>query len=150
LTDDGAAINKQFKTKEFDLKEFNIEKIFQFWNIQLGGIYGVLTVNLYVDGTVADSISFSSGASVGTSDGVGTSPVGTFVFGLEGNYTESSSTAATVNNDWRWHTLNSSPSGTTFQLEFTNNTVDENFEIKQANIAYLPLPAYKRSPDREV
>ena len=150
LNDDGVAINKKYRTKLFDLDKFNIEKIFQSWNIQLGGVYGVTTVNLYVDGVLADTATFSSGTGAITSDGWGTETLGTFPMGLEGNFTEGSSTEASVSNDWRWHTLSTSPSGTNFQLEFINNNLDENFEIKQEVIGYLELPYYKRNTAKEV
>lgn len=150
LNDDGVAINKRYKTKQFDLDTFHIEKIFQNWNIQLGGVYGILTVNMYVDGVLVDVATFSSGTGSITSDGLGTEPIGTFVFGIEGNFLESSSTQASASNDWRWHTLTSSPSGTNFQFEFVNNNLDENFEIKQETVGYLQLPYYKRNTQKEV
>lgn len=150
LTDDGSDYDCYYKTKEFDLKKFNIEKIFQNWNIQFGGIYGTITAYFYVNGVLSDTAEFVSGSNVGSSDGFGTEPFGIFPMGIEGNYTEISSSASTINNDWRWHTLTSSPSGTTFQIMFENNNKDESFEIKQASVGYLELPYYKRSPDREV
>jgi len=150
LNDDGTAINKYYKTKEFDLGSFNLEKIFQNWNTQFGGVYGVVTVDLYVDGVLADTIPFQSGTSSHTADGIGTRPFGTYVLGLEGNYTEASSSGTTISNDWRWHTLTSSPGGSTFQFKISNSILDENFEVKQINLGYIPLPYYKRNADREV
>jgi len=150
LNDDGVAVSGYYKDKERDLKEFNIEKIFQNWNLQMGGVYGTLTVNLYVNGVLADTVTFSSGAGSNESDGWGTEVMGTFLMGIEGNYTNATSSTTSVSNDWRWHTLVTSPNGTTFQLEFVNNNLDENFEIKQASLGYLPLPYYKRSATKEV
>lgn len=150
LNDDGSAFDCFYKTKEFDLKSFNIEKIFQNWNIQLGGTYGITTVRLYVNGVVQDEVPFSSGSGAITSDGLGTSPLGTFVLGLEGNYADATSSDTSVSNDWRWHTLVTSPTGTTFQLEFRNDNLNESFEIKQANVGHLELPYYKRSAEKEV
>jgi hypothetical protein len=150
LSDDGVAVLANYKTKEYDLKEFNIEKIYQNWNLQLGGVYGILTVNLYANGVVADTISFSSGSGATTSDGLGTLPMGTFLLGLEGNFTDATSTGITLSNDWRWHTLVTSPNGTTFQMEFINNNLNESFEVKQASVGYLPLPYHKRDALKEV
>lgn len=150
VNDDGAAINKYHKTKEFDMGLFNIEKIFQFWNAQFGGVYGTVAIDMYVDGALADTISFSSGSSSNTADGIGTGVFATFPIGKEGNFTEVDSSGTTISNDWRWHTLTSSPNGTTFQLVIRNNTVNENFEIKQYSVGYLELPLYKRSSLREV
>jgi hypothetical protein len=150
LSDDGVAVNAYYRTKQFDLGQFNIEKIFQNWNIQLGGVYGTLTVKFLVDGVVLDTISFSSGANVGTSDGIGSVPIGWKPIGREGNYVDVSSTAATVSNDWRWHTLGGRVSGTNFQLEYSNANLNESFEVKQAAVGYLPLPYYKRSAARQV
>lgn len=150
LNDDGAAINRKYKTKQFDLDKFNIEKIWQNWNVQLGGVYGVLTVNFYVDGSLVDTTVFSSGTGAITSDGWGTEPLGTFPLGLEGDYAEASSSEANASNDWRWHTLATSPSGTNFQMEFVCNNLDQNFEVKQEVIGYLELPYYKRNTEKEV
>lgn len=150
VNDDGVAINKYHKTKEFDMALFNIEKIFQFWNAQFGGVYGTITIDFYVDGSLADSVSFQSGASSNTADGIGTGVLGTFPIGKEGNFTEVSASGTTISNDWRWHTLTSSPNGTTFQIVIRNNNINENFEIKQYSVGYLELPLYKRSSLREV
>lgn len=150
LNDDGAAIDKYHKTKEFDLGVFNIEKIFQFWNAQFGGTYGTVTIDLYVDGAIVDTISFASGSSSNTADGIGTGVIGKFLIGKEGNFTEVSASGTTISNDWRWHTLTSSPNGTTFQIKISNNTVNENFEIKQYSVGYIELPLYKRASTREV
>lgn len=150
LNDDGVAINKYHKTKEFDMGLFNVEKIFQFWNAQFGGTYGTSTIDFYVDGALVDTISFLSGSSSNTADGIGTGVLGTFVIGKEGNFTEVAASGTTISNDWRWHTLTSSPNGTTFQIKVSNNNLNENFEIKQYSVGYIELPLYKRSPNREV
>jgi hypothetical protein len=70
--------------------------------------------------------------------------------GTEGNYTESSSVTPPESNNWRWHTLTSSPNGTKFQLKFINNIADDNFEIEKAAIGFLELPFYKRDSDKQV
>jgi len=150
LNDDGVAINKYHKTKEFDLAKFSVEKIFQFWNAQFGGTYGTVTIELYVDGALADSVQLSSGSSSNTADGIGTGVIATFPITKEGNFTETSAIGTTISNDWRWHTLPTSPNGTTFQFKISNNEIDENFEIKQYSIGYIELPTYKRSSSREV
>jgi len=149
LNDDGVAVQSYYKTKEFDIKQFNIEKLFQNWNLLFGSIAGALTVEFYVDGVMTDSVTFTAG-STGTNDGVGTLPIGWFPMGTEGNYTERSSVTPPPSNDWRWHTLTASPSGTKFQLVFINNNKDEYFEIEQASVGYLPLPYYKRTAERQV
>lgn len=150
LLDDGSAVSAYYKTKQFDLDKFNIEKIFQSIALQLGGTYGILTIYLYVDGVLADTISISSGTNIGTSDGWGTVPIGTLPFGLEGNYTEADSTGTTIANDWRWHNFSTSPNGTAFQLVFENNNADESFEIRQVSMGYIELSYYKRNSAREI
>lgn len=149
LNDDGAAINAYYFTKEFDLKEFDIEKLFQFWSVQFGGIYGEVTVDTYVEGSLADTITLTSGTSSNSSDGWGTSLLGTFLWGVEGSFTEASSTDPGLNNDWRYHDLGGLE-GTTFQFKFSNATVNQGFEIKQATVSYLPFGPYKRDSEKEV
>ena len=150
LLDDGLAVSAYYKTKQFDLTKFNIEKIFQSIAIQFGGTYGVVTIKFYVDGVLAETFSVSSGTNVGTSDGWGTLPIGTFLFGLEGSYTEASTSSDTIANDWRWHNFTTSPNGTTFQIEFSNNNPDESFEIRQTSVGFLELSYYKRNSAREI
>lgn len=150
LNDDGVAISAYHKLKQFDLKMFNIEKIFQNWNMEFGGVYGNVTVDFYVDGALADTVMFASGQGLATSDGIGTLPTGTFNVGEEGNFTTTTSIGATLNNDWRWHTLQTHPVGTTFQPVISNNNLNESVEVKQMSVGYIPLPYYKRESIRKV
>jgi hypothetical protein len=149
LADNGGSYTSRYRTKEFDLNQFNIEKIFQNWNLQFGGVYGTITVRFYVDGTLVDTAIFVSGTNTSTADGIGTSVLGTFAIGREGNYTDSTEVGATANNDWRWRDLGGTQ-GTTFQFEFEMSAINESFEIKQANVGIIELPYYKRSANRQV
>lgn len=150
LTDDGAAVNSYYITKEFDLGKFNIEKIFQNWNALFGSAFGTTTVDFIVNGVTEDMVSFGSVSTTLTSDGMGTLPMGTFPMGIEGSFTEQASTSEVLINDWRWHTLNSSPTGTAFQMKFSNSTANENFVINKASLGFIELPYYKRSATKEV
>lgn len=149
LNDDDEAYTFRYRTKEFDFKEFNIEKLYQNWNIQFGGVFGTTTVRVYVDGSLADSVMFTSGTSAITQDGWGTRPMGLFPMGLEGNFQTVTSSEQTLSNDWRWHELGGL-NGTTIQLEYENANLNEGVEIKQASIGYIPLPYYKRAAERQV
>lgn len=149
LNDDGTAIEKYHFTKEFDMGTFNITKEYFGWNAQFGGVYGTTTIDFYSDGGLADTVSFLSGSSSNTADGVGTGVLGTFLIGKEGNFTEVSSSGTTISNDWRWHDL-AKPIGTTFQIKISNNNLNENFEIKQYSVGYKDLPLHIRSSNRQV
>lgn len=150
LTDDGAAITAWHATKEFDLGSFHSEKIFQDWNVQIGGIYGSLTIETWINAVLADSITFNSGVNVNSKDGIGTLPFGTFPIGKEGNFIEASASGATLNNDFRWHTISGDGNGQTIQFVFKNSNPDESFEIKKLSAGYIELPYYARSSDNEV
>ncbi len=149
LLDDGSAVSSYYKTKEIDMGKFNIEKLYQNWNLLLGSVSGSMTVEFYVDGVLTDTVTFSAGTT-GTNDGVGTLPVGWFAVGTEGNYTENSSTSTPESNLWRWHTLSTSPAGTKFQFKFINNNADENFEVEKASVGFLELPYYKRDSEKQI
>lgn len=147
--DDGTAINAYYKTKEFDLDKFSVTKRFKYWNALFGGVYGTTTVNFYVDGALNDTISFASGNNEQTSDGMGTLPMGTFPMGLEGSF-EVVSSSTSISNDWRWHKFATRPTGTTFQLEFANSTLNESFQVVKESVGYLEFPATKRPASRKV
>lgn len=149
VNDDGAAIDAYYFTKEFDMKQFDIEKLFQFWSVQFGGVYGDITVDFLVDGVIQDSITLSSGNSFNFADGWGSLPWGVFPWGLDFNSPEASASDPGLNNDWRYHDLGGLE-GTTFQFKFSNNNIDQSFEIKQATVAHLKFGPYKRQPEREV
>ncbi len=148
--DAGAAINAYYKTKEYDIKQFNIDKIFQNYSVQFGSVYGVMTIDFYVNGVVVDNVEFNAGSTIGSSDGWGTQPMGTFIMGIEGNFTESDPNIITLANDWKARTLPTSPLGTTFQVKFSNNVLDESFEIRQMSVGYLEMPYYEGRSDREI
>lgn len=149
MNDDGAAIDAYYYTKEFDMKEFDISKLYQFWSVQFGGVYGDITVAFLVNGVVQDTVTLSSGTGSGVIDGWGTVPFGTFKFGIEKNSPDASSTDPGLNNDWKYHDLDGLE-GETFQFKFSNATVDQGFEIKQANVAFIDFSPYKRDSSREV
>lgn len=148
-SDDGVAINVYYRTKQFDLGKFSVSKRFKYWNALFGGVYGTTTVNFYVDGSLNDTISFASGNNTLTSDGMGTLPMGTFPMGLEGSFTNVTS-STTISNDWRWHKFATRPIGTSFQLEFLNSTLNESFQVVQESVGYLEFPATKRPAFRKV
>lgn len=149
--DDGAAIDAYYYTKEIDSKTFDTEKIYQMWSTQFGGVYGEITIAFLVEGVVVDTVTLTSGSSTSYADGVGSLPIGTFVFGLEQNSPEASATDPGINNDWRRHDLNGQE-GTTFQFKFSNAVVSQSFEIKQALVRYIDFSdrPYKIDATREV
>lgn len=147
--DDGAAIDAYYYTKEFDIKEFDVEKLFQMWSIQFGGVYGEVTVDFLVEGVVVDSITLTSGVSTSDADGWGSLAMGTFPMGLDYNSDDVAVVDSGLNNDWRRHDLNGQE-GTTFQFKFSNASVGQGFEIKQAIVRYLDFNPYKIDTTREV
>lgn len=149
--DDGAAIDAYYFTKEFDSKTFDTEKIYQMWSVQFGGVYGEITIDFYVDGSLVDTATLTSGSTSAFADAWGSLPFGTFPFGLEYNSPDVSVDDPGLNNDWRRHDLDGQE-GTTFQFKFSNANVSQSFEIKQALVRYIDFSdkPYKVNAEREV
>lgn len=158
VNDNGVAIKSYYKTKQFSFDAFHITKIFQDWNLDLGNVAGSITVYVYIDGLLADTVIFSAGL-VSENAGLGTSVFGglyfgslgvIYPFGREGTYTETSTLVTNQSNTWRWHRLNSAPRGTSFQLVIENNNLLDTFEIKQASVAFIELPYRAKSSNNEI
>jgi hypothetical protein len=149
ITDDGTAISSYYKTKQFSFDAFHITKVFQDWNIDFGNVAGPVTVYVYVDNALSDTATFNAGDIKATA-GFGTSPFGTYPFGVEGNFVEVTTTGTNQSNTWRWHRLDSAPRGTTFQLMFESNGLNDTFEIKQASVAFIELPYRAKASANEI
>jgi hypothetical protein len=145
INDVSLAINGYFYTKVYDFEEFSRLKKYFNYDVLFGSVYGIVKVDVYIDGEITDTVHISAGSSQ-DADGLGSLPLGTFPIGLDYNSSEGSTTVLT--NEWKRFIKNlTKRKGETIQFKFSNNTASETFSVRQIITRFMAMPhqAYDRS-----
>jgi len=136
--DAGSAITWYWKSKIFDMKGFDILKKFKRWATQFGGLYGTLTITIYIGG-LANTSTLQLGSSATGSAGLGCLPLGQFVLGQDDN----AFVAASLINDWRWKKLARPNEAVNIQFKFSGSGISEAGQIEKIKIYYNENPLKK-------
>ena len=135
-SDNGVAISSKYLTKCFDMGDFSQLKLFFDTRILFGPTLGSVSIVAYIsDGET--NFTASTGTSSTYSDGLGSRMLGDHALGLSYN-TPDGTELDNPSNDYRVFNLDA-VEGTNLQFEFSNNNLNEDFQIESIVGYFKPL-----------
>jgi len=145
--DNNAAISSKFLTKCFSLDEFSIQKLFFDARILFGPVLGAITIKVHIsDGSSIATAQIGSATTY--SDGIGSRMIGDHMVGATYN-TPDNTSLDNPQNDFRVFDIDAEE-GTNIQFEFSNENINENFQIEEIIGYFKPLGDRYVDPAKEI
>lgn len=130
--DDSTAISTQWKTPKLGFGNYAQSKFFLNVVLYLGRTPGNITINVYVDGTLAKTTSKTIGNSGFAGMGIGS--IGTYTLGVEGG---SMTISDTGGGDYKKIDINKI--GRNIQIEIIDNSSSKGWELNSYQVTYSEL-----------
>jgi len=120
-SDNGTRIESWILTKQYHISEYITAKLWRFIDVYLQNVLGDLTIDIYTDGVLRDSMVYSVGGQVGVA-GIGVSMIGVDMIGY------SSGTQTTTEESIRMR-ISRGYVGRTCQIKLANVANGEHFDF---------------------
>lgn len=137
-SDAGTAIDSHWTSKAFDANEFDIEKRWNYVDLQFRRISGVVSIDIFTDDNklaVTTTV-----APPDTQGEIGTLPIGEMLFGGDPDDQEAGETGNTTNVVYRVPIRKNSR---TCKVKVSNNRDAQNFTLTAVAFGYIPFSQYK-------
>lgn len=135
-SDNNVAITSKYLTKCFDMGEFSQLKLYFDSRMLFGPVLGTVNITAYIsDGS--DTFTATTGTTSSYCDGLGSRMLGDHMLGADYN-TPDGTDLDNPSNDYRVFNLDAIE-GSNIQWEFSNNVLNENFQIEEIIGYFKPL-----------